>query len=341
LIALELLVCPESARGVRINQKDLPEDLMLVGLNESVAGPEDATMQLDDELIDTGFALPLLGSEGPGVHNEHKPMLWVHISKAAGSLVCGLAAKNGERIVHPNNNCNWGHVDTHFLKGQGPKHASCEERTGYFYGGVRSEDNQSYTWGHIERELNFQDLCPWVFDYGVMLRDPVDLAISFLRYGRFTQKELDLCLDCAVSKGFGASCYELPYREHFLTFRWGMLYYWDNPLVRYLGGVQVFGLPLGAVTAEHTQLVIDRLNSTFRVVMLWEDIGRPEVWKDALGWDHPPRKLINPSPGDIKLALSDEQREQATKLSEQDLSLIKYFKQVAYGDRIKPRTERP
>merc|ERR1719284_979509 len=40
------------------------------------------------------------------VTNQRPPVAFIHVHKTAGSLMCRLAEKNGERIVRPSANCN-------------------------------------------------------------------------------------------------------------------------------------------------------------------------------------------------------------------------------------------
>lgn len=115
------------------------------------------------------------------VVKRRTPMIWLHIHKAGGSLMCWLAQLAGERILEPSDGaCNWLRHDAYLDSGKDKVKVSCDER-------VRQMHSQGSTWSQIERELGDSDRCWDDFHYGVSLREPVALLESMVNYrpGKF------------------------------------------------------------------------------------------------------------------------------------------------------------
>jgi hypothetical protein len=98
-------------------------------------------------------------------------MIWYHVHKCAGTLMCHVANTAGERVVQPNKNCNWHPYDAvHGLGNNGAAEPTCAARAQFF-------SNGGFTWGAIEHERRNMHPCPQ-FMYGTMLRAPLDLMDS-------------------------------------------------------------------------------------------------------------------------------------------------------------------
>jgi len=117
--------------------------------------------------------------KGQKATNRSRPMMWIHIHKNAGTTMCALAHKNGEKVVTPHFNCNWRGHDQAFLTGK-HRFTSCDTRQQKFA-------DQGATWGQIEREVHSDDFCEG-FEYGIMLRDPVEHAVSSTRFDHIDVK---------------------------------------------------------------------------------------------------------------------------------------------------------
>lgn len=101
-----------------------------------------------------------------------RPLLWYHVHKCAGTLLCSVARASGERVVTPNNNCNWmpGPDGVRDIGGVGYPEPSCAHRAQYFAQG-------GFTWGAVEKQFRSPHPCPQ-FAYATMLRDSAALVES-------------------------------------------------------------------------------------------------------------------------------------------------------------------
>lgn len=208
--------------------------------------------------------------------------------------MCMLAQSVGEHIVWPQDNCNLPYVDYNdgIVYGVAkPARVTCEERAAYFA-------EHHYTYGQIERPLEERDICPGRFLYGVMLRDPVKLALSRLRqqsagsprnFGVWTshlecveKKSVELCDALGAPKSPPGQLPDIEVLHQYYPI-WR---YFDNFQTRMLGGQAVWDLPPGAVNATHAAAVIDRLER-FDVVTHLEGLkdGAPQrALRNTFGW---------------------------------------------------------
>jgi len=214
-------------------------------------------------------------SEAKFSRNRPKPMMWVHIHKAGGSFMCAAAHLNKEKVVK-GGNCNWGPdggQGAHYLRHQ---HTSCKERNKHFGG-------NNYTWGQIEQVLD-DEFCFDTFDYGIWLRDPVKLALSEANYKYFA-KDVEKNLACATrefKKGENPQTIcpdpidDVPLWKYF-----------DNYVVRVLGGPKVYNLQPGKVTEEHAKAAMQLL-SKFKVRVSMDNVVQSkeaqEDFLQELGW---------------------------------------------------------
>jgi hypothetical protein len=226
-----------------------------------------------------------------GHHNAHKPVIWVHVHKSAGTIMCLLAQENGEAVVQPHANCNRVPFDdNHRLQRDAeqasighPDFLSCAERGKHL-------GEQNYTWAQIERPIESHDFCRKLFFYGIALRDPLDIAESILNYDdraeigvrHLCNSNYKECLGCLESGDQTDQC-----KAHIADPSTENLWvYFDNFLVRNLGGKEIMNLPPGGVTSEHAELAIQTLN-LFDLVTLVEDIRSPEthhIFEAKFGW---------------------------------------------------------
>lgn len=258
----------------------------------------------------------------------NKPMIWIHLPKAGGSMMCATATRNGENVVQPSNNCNWDAKDSsHFMGGfDHPPQVTCEMRAAYFRA-------HNYTWGQIEREINDEDLCFHDFDYGVLLRHPADYMHSLLNCFHkrgVNSKSIDNNIQCVIDRGSGPSCTGLkqfdPRRKPHMFF--------DNYMTRALGGRDVWDLPVGEVGSHHVDRILERFDK-FTTIMVWSDIPSSTFFHDAFGWKQPPRKVH-----DSKYALENFTEWQASvfeTLNPHDFRIWNHFKDVAPEQRVKAR----
>jgi len=213
-------------------------------------------------------------SGGAGVPAGRKPIIWVHIHKAAGTFMCWLASRAGESVVRPNANCNWNVYDGVMDTGPRASPPTCLSRTHYFESG-------GYTYGQVERELKPADLGCAGFNYGVLLREPIDLIHSTLQfeaanYGGAGKGVLNQLLHQLKAP---RPCYSGQPTGQNKAAAWKTL---DNFQVRLLANA--FHVPAGQLAQEHLDQARKRLD-TFQVVARVEDLAtRGAEMFGALRW---------------------------------------------------------
>lgn len=247
--------------------------------------------EFQDDLEDLGVDLlpSRFQPRTTGLGNR-KPMMWVHIHKAAGSLICYSAGVNGERVVQPSGNCNWSGHDG----GAGAlykERTNCSERHAHF-----AEHN--YTWGQIERVLA-DEFCFDDFEYGVWLRDPMTLANSEAVFRSYTEQEINDSIDFARNEK------RRPWQRDAMP----LWMYFDNYVVRILGGPEVWNLPPGQIGMNEfnkAKMLLDR----FAVKVAMEDVlagGRAQdKFVKTTRWGQVPFKVVNPSAGSVTFTKEQE-----------------------------------
>lgn len=250
-----------------------------------------------------------------------KPMLWLHIHKAAGTTICHLARDNGENVVQPSINCNWEGKDQRLNFMDAPS-VTCAERAKFFR-------DAHFTFGAIERELYNGSYCPSDFDYGVMLRRPLDLFISLLDYRPELHSTYRDTLRCLSNN----SC--PPVRRQTETGDWvvdNLWAYLDNFVVRLLLGPKGIKVPIGGITYYHFKKAADVL-STFQVVTFLEDLSTrstKEMFASRLGWDSGVDSThANSNLAPKKWALSQDEMDLVTNRTKWDLRLYNLFRGAA------------
>lgn len=258
-----------------------------------------------------------------------KPMLWVHVPKNAGTTMCTAAQQNGERIVRPSVNCNWQANDQSHLIGRGAVHINCSERLAKF-------TRDGFTWGGIEREINAQDLCMPAFEYGILLREPWDHMRSLLNcFVHLNATDIQHLFTCAANAKAGAHC-SRP-RIDYTSNRPNHVFF-DNYLTRTLLGIDVYRLPMGAITGEHAQLAI-RLLGAFSVVLLWDDLAQAKtVFRRAFGWAMSSgRAPQNKNPSRYVLTFTTEQGRLFRRLARHDFTIWEHFRSLTLEARVPER----
>jgi hypothetical protein len=263
--------------------------------------------RFQEEAREFGLALPSENRCAPRTQPPHrgKPMLWVHIHKAGGSFICGMANLNHELIVE-GGNCNWSGHDGDGRLGQ--QKIPCNWRWEHF-------SKAGLTWGQIEREFGEGDFCPDFFEYGTTLRDPLSLALSEVLMVKHTHDEVQAHLDCVLHRTKDCTAVSKDGSNTLWRF-------FDNYQVRILGGPDVFFLPPGAVNQTHLKNAV-RLLSQFKVVLRFEDIvSQPEALHNALGWSVESLAPTDPHGHTVKAwTFTDAEAAQIRRLTSLDAAL--------------------
>jgi len=264
--------------------------------------------------------------------SRHKPFLWVHIHKAAGTTICELAKRNGEAVISPSLCCDWIPYDVYNyeylikeLTFNGlVKNISCAQR-------AHAWERGNFTWGHVEHDFYDSDFCPHDFRYGVALRHPVRLVESMMNF--FDPWELLNPLDdvrpdpnkikeCALS-GNENHC-PGAWWSHTVDNLW---MYFDNIMVRTLGGPEVMALPFGGVNSTHLDRVLGKL-AKFEMVLLVEELASNSsqtAFRESLGWTHAQIIHRNSHNGTKRYFLTDAEQEVFKKVDKYDYELYNRF----------------
>jgi hypothetical protein len=273
---------------------------------------------------------PELGQVAPANVPHTKPVVWVHIHKSMGTFIYSLARLNGENVVRPSFNGNWWPCDVPDAVRKGKAHhCSCQRRTEFF-------EWSNVTWAQIEHDMDDYNLCHEDFNYGILLRDPNQLAISKASMEKYTPDETNASLSCLVGREddelteVTRACNSAaPVKSD-----WRLWWFYDNFLVRTLGGQSVWNLPAGGITEEHAHKAIERL-SKFQIVMFGEDFKETEHLKDAIGWrpEYFEKGFKRPSSHVVKF--TDEQDGQARHTNRFDYMVYDHFRSMSIEERIK------
>lgn len=272
--------------------------------------------------LQASLAILNVNDEHPSWVNAPEPgrkVLWVHIHKAAGNLMCALAKQSFERAVVPEVTCNYagpGHWDM-FHTSQSNDHIiegySCEERS-------RLYDEQNATWGQIERQLLDSDLCPG-FTYGTMLRNPLTLMLSYVNF-------LDVEDPPDFPRGkSGLDALRIALRKNktgptqHSGGRWKMF---DNYQTRVFANAM--DVPAGRIDESHVDLARHRLQR-FKIVSRLEDLMPDHPMFDVLGWPDVVRfTAIFPTNVNVHTTFFNEtERAWLAELNRHDIALYQSF----------------
>lgn len=280
------------AGPLEIEGGDTSSDVPSLQNSNTGAGDQHETRgdfaSLREEMQDLPFETDLPDVAYPAAHGvsnvtfssiraskKEKPFLWVHIHKAAGTFMCMMARQAGERVVKPQSNCNWAGHDRYKDIGHPERAVGCAQRKSIFL-------QNGFTWGQIERELWPADHCWNDFDYGIMLRQPMELVHSFLNYnlkyfsgnGRGSMRALErrLKIHPRLRRKLHIAA-----PQHFPE--WLFL---DNIVTRLL--TNNLELPAGGLKPQHVVQAKDILKH-FKVVAILEELPSASVsiFK-SLGW---------------------------------------------------------
>jgi len=200
-----------------------------VNLHDLVADMEDLpfTFDLDPvQLLNMTYSARRNASQ---TNARSKPFIWWHVEKVAGSWFCAMANLAGDRVVQPNLNCGWTNHDDTFSTGMSAvRGVTCPQRTSYF-------KSHTFTWGAIEREPWDGDICPMTFEYGTMLRDPMNLMKSALNFHQTGRQFFEDCRYKRITYPYAAS------NPHWNRF--------DNFQVRIFGNA--VNVPAGQIGPQH------------------------------------------------------------------------------------------
>ena len=126
--------------------------------------------------------LPVAASAGAAAAPRHRPVVWVHLHKAAGTWMCTQAKRQREHVLSPENDCNFQdtRIDGPAATGTRAKRLSCSQRRDAYR-------KLKATWGQIEREVNAEDVrCGFL---GVLAREYRGGGVS-ARYDRIVLGQL-------------------------------------------------------------------------------------------------------------------------------------------------------
>eukprot|EP00277_Geminigera_cryophila_P013894 CAMPEP_0179440670 /NCGR_PEP_ID=MMETSP0799-20121207/24271_1 /TAXON_ID=46947 /ORGANISM="Geminigera cryophila, Strain CCMP2564" /LENGTH=378 /DNA_ID=CAMNT_0021224255 /DNA_START=125 /DNA_END=1261 /DNA_ORIENTATION=- len=272
---------------------------------------------------------------------EGRPIFWVHVHKAGGTTICGLAlqaqeAAPGSSLSNKNffgQNC--ASVDKPCS--YGAKHHSC---TAF----VQFAKKSNATFMAVEREIHDADLaCHDDLFYGLTLRHPIDLVRSVVQFEEFHVKEIFAAIasnqsyprlrrknsglprTVAVTKGKTA-----PYgHQHF-----------DNFMVRVLSR-DGFLVPLGRVNRQHLEHAKKTLQH-FDVLLIMEQFSNMFCQiQNAARWPALTASTIRNRFTGHRLTFSSKNLEILTALNRWDLELYEYALRLSLECYMKRCTTSP
>lgn len=221
--------------------------------------------------------------------NESKPLMWLHIHKAGGTLMCKFAKKYERLIAPADANCNWLWHDEYDQSGAEGSRTPCAER-------ARVWKEGGFTYGQVEREMDTNELCD-DFRYGVMLRDPLSLIHSMVNYGIWYERQVKGgCPEnpeyCALRiPGDTATWLQDCIRRRSVAVNQFFTWVWfDNFQTRLLANA--IDVPAGQIGEEHVARARAFLEKNHFTVFLLEDLAKKgDVLFAQLGWPFPTEGL--------------------------------------------------
>jgi len=259
------------------------------------------------------------GNHMSAQRDHRKPFFWIHLHKAAGSSICVLSQENGEVLPVPNGNCNWRPDSNHkWLRmpaEQTP--ANCSQRLNLLI-------ETRFTWSQIERPFDHNSMfCPPSFGYATALRDPIQSLESMLNFfdpfEPFNLLGRQQDVQCFL-RGITESC-----PDNLSSAEDSLWIYFDNPMVRLLGGPEIMELPFGRVNSTHSDKVLELL-SMFDLVVCAEELSSNATrnkFRTLLGWNRTATDHQNPS--QKTLFLTDADEEVARNLNAHDYNIYNRF----------------
>lgn len=258
--------------------------------------------------------------------SKRQPVMWFHIHKSAGSLMCDEAKHMGEKIVQPSLYCASDVFHDWYVPGDAKTQTqssgqTCADRASMF--------RDEFTWNSIERQLDTGDLCFNKFIYATIIRETIDRAESQVNYEYPQNTEHILhCLDEAVKANTGEtpSCL-MPAMSNAtrpISKRFGWLFL-DNYVIRLLGGVDTMMLPPGGVNSSHLLNAISVL-SQFDLVIPFDELhseGAKAEMDGVLGWH--PRESVEVRVTSHEKRFTQEERQLLRSINKFDMALYNHF----------------
>lgn len=201
--------------------------------------------------------------------------------------MCELARLNGER-VQPGPCCNNPTLDTGPVLPAKLREARLADHARYCTKRSELLRRRGTTWFQIERPLEPSDICNGTF-HGTLLRHPLKVASSQVRFVRAPRKLYQRHLYC-VSHGTKAcnaakdSGHSHCGRRFHCQKLWA---FFDNFMVRSLGGHAIFDLPPGGVNRSHlhaVQKILERFDLVETVEKLSSGPELARAFRDHFGW---------------------------------------------------------
>mmetsp|Transcript_23504 Transcript_23504/g.63955 ORF Transcript_23504/g.63955 Transcript_23504/m.63955 type:complete len:351 (-) Transcript_23504:121-1173(-) len=296
-----------SARTRPLSAAD-PEvvDIIPSAANASDDGLEDLPVSVDWSMLQDHVTR--LSSRAPR-RRSTRIVLWLHIHKAAGTLMCKLANTARESIVQPQSNCNWATHDMYGDSGKPGNGIPCQQRLAYFQA-------QSYSWGQIERELFPTDRCWSSFAYGVMLREPLALMRSMMNYHPDIGKRFVSSLQDQIASPTAPDPTQFPL--------WNIM---DNYAVRLLA--PALEVPAGQITKQHYLKAKDTLLN-FKHIQRLEDLpsNSAELF-EQLGWPEGMHSFIHQRVNGASSYMHDFTGDEAAwlkKINQYDIALYESYR---------------
>jgi len=257
-----------------------------------------------------------------------RPTFFLHLHKAAGTTLCELAVRNGQRAAgmrgistkHLGFNCNLlgddpGHLGLgvagqESTYGQAEGKLSCKGRLE-----LMARDKLVFT--AAERWLFPTDLCVEAFVYVTCLRDPVKRIKSSVKFHKEQSEKLvtewatkhEFFSHAPVSKGTPSV---------------------DNFYVRSFAGKDVFLKRLGQVTPADLEAAKAILTANFEVVLIVEQFSRDLVQLEVmLGWKSTALGNAKQSPNNRVVAFTELQEMVLTKRNALDFDFYKHADEMA------------
>lgn len=261
---------------------------------------------------------------------NRKPVMWVHVHKAAGTHMC-CEARRRENVVKPAGNCNlaidgWLNWENQSV---GP-FTTCEKRTAYM-------QENGFTWGAIERWLDHGDLCPGSFVYATVLKDPIKTMQSEADYVNKSMPWVSNITQCIEDRMFckdrnRTKCQDdgMPCRE----FKdW---YIFDNFMVRTFSGIGLT-VPPGKVNESHLNAAVQVLRG-FDLVLLLDRLDDPRTaraYENTIGWpltlsSNRSARTNNKDERKVDFKKRTFLKRRLMRINSFDLDLIKFFKLLNY-----------
>lgn len=227
---------------------------------------------------------------------KRKPVMYFHIHKSGGTIMCAQAVEKGERVVQSGHYCGSNEFHDWAALGDWPWFVE----VGYFFNHTCAECSHTcadrvamfgdeYTWNSVERQLDSGDLCFDDFVYVTIMRETISRLTSQLNYEPFNRSGFVSCLaDAVESQNASAYCPQNQIEQPAIIARDLGYVFFDNYVVRMLGGSHTATLPPGGVNASHFAAAVAVLDR-FDLVIPLEELNseRAHAALDSvLGW-HP------------------------------------------------------